>query len=94
MEEKLTLLEKPYWFVSDIQKYYGMSKGQAEFVKNWVKESKGVPSFYEDKERQAVSADHVIEVLGGRNRLEEASLINELVSAKKQILEIGRIKEN
>lgn len=83
MEEKLKLLEKPFWFASDIQKYYGMSKGQSEFVKNWVKEKKGVPSFYEDKERQAVSADHVIEVLGGKDRLTESQIINELLNAEK-----------
>ena len=94
MEEKLKLLSKPYWFASDIQKYYEMSKGQAEFVKNWVKEAKGVPAFYEGKERQAVSADHVIEVLGGKSRYSEAKIINELLAAKKQILEISRIEEN
>ena len=68
-------LLKSNWTANDIQAYYGISYNKALDIFNSVKEEKGViyPEAKLDS-RATVSADDVIEAMGGKNRLEEGQI--------------------
>lgn len=90
MEEKLKLLEKPYWYPKDIEKYLEVSASQANYISIFVKDKFGVPAFFEGKERQAVSSDKVLEFLGGKDRLYEVEILTKKLETIKVIKELER----
>lgn len=71
-----SVLLKSNWFSSDIQAFYGVSKAYADKIKQMVLEDKGSVLIDIHNERQAVSADDVIQALGGNSRLEEMQIYN------------------
>ena len=73
---KVKALNKSYWFASDIKDYLNCSMKKANKIKNLVANKYGVIEENEDDEKQAVSADYVIKVIGGSSRIEELEILH------------------
>ena len=82
---KIELLNKPYWFASDIKDYLQCSMKYAVNLKNYVANEVGVIDLHKEEKQQAVSADNVIKAIGGTSRLEELEIL-------QKSLEILRLK--
>ena len=72
------VLEKSNWYVSDIQEYYGISKPYAEKIKSIVANKGYVAPVDINNSQQSVIADEVIRFMGGKDRLTEIQILNEL----------------
>lgn len=66
------------WYSEDIAAFYGISKKTAETIKTMVEHEGGIAPIDKSKERKAVSADKVIQLMGGKDRLTEIQILNEL----------------
>ena len=75
MESRAEILLKPYWFASDIEIYFQISRTQAEIIKREVQNLGHTPSYSDGKQKVSVIADEVIKYMGGNNRLEEMRLL-------------------
>lgn len=80
----VAILEKSNWFASDIQEYYGISKPHAEKIKNIVAAKGCVAPIDLDQKQQSVIADEVIRFMGGKDRLTEIQILNELKKYEKE----------
>lgn len=82
---KIELLNKPYWFASDIQDYLQCSMVRAINLKNFVANEVGVIPEHRDDKKRAVPADEVIKAIGGTSRLVELEILQksmEILKAK------------
>ena len=70
------VLKKPNWFAQDIKEFLDCSIDYAIQLKNKTMEIYGCTQADKGKERCSVSADNVIKVLGGQDRLTEAQIYN------------------
>ena len=68
------LLLKSNWFASDIAEFYGCSLTRANNIKAKVEELYGATPIDQNSERKTVSADNVIKVMGGTDRLTEIKI--------------------
>ncbi len=80
---KIELLNKQYWFASDIKEYLGCSMKYAVNLKNYVAKEIGVIDFHKDEKQQAVATDNVIKALGGNSRLEELEILQKSMEILK-----------
>lgn len=69
-----SVLLKSYWFASDIAEFYGCSLTRANNIKATVENLYGNTEIDKDSERKTVSADAVIKVMGGTDRLTEMQI--------------------
>ena len=79
MERNYKILTKSNWFATDIQAYYGCSKSTADYIKKRTEQIYGCIQADELKDQKSVSADNVIKIMGGQDRLTEIKIINELI---------------
>lgn len=69
-----SVLLKSNWFASDIAAFYDCSMVRANNIKAKVERYYGNTQIDEDSERKTVSADDVIKVMGGTDRLTEMQI--------------------
>lgn len=81
---KIEILEKSNWYASDIQEFYGISKPYAEKIKNMVANSGFVAPVDQAQKNQSVIADAVIKFMGGKDRLTEIQILNELKKYERE----------
>lgn len=81
MERDFQMLKKSNWFATDIQAYYGCSKSTADYIKKRTEQIYGCIQADELKDQKSVSADNVIKIMGGQDRLTEIKIINELLKS-------------
>lgn len=77
-DRDFSMLLKSNWFASDIEAYYGISKSTADYIKKSVENLGHIPPCDKGKERRSVIADEVIKFMGGKDRLTEIQILNEL----------------
>ena len=87
------VLMKSNWFASDVQAYYGCSQAKAINIIATVKKEYGVIQADKNSEKQSVSADDVIKVMGGKDRLTEMQILAEYQKATPKII-IPEVEEN
>lgn len=80
---KIELLNKPYWFASDIKDYLDCSMVRAVNLKNMVANEIGVIPEHRDDKQRAVKADDVIKAIGGNSRLEELEILQKSMEILK-----------
>lgn len=68
------VLLKSNWFASDIAEFYDCSMVRANNIKSKVEELYGNTEIDKQSERKTVSADNVIKVMGGTDRLTEMKI--------------------
>ena len=68
------VLLKSNWFASDIAEFYDCSMVRANNIKSKVEELYGNTEIDKKSERKTVSADNVIKVMGGTDRLTEMKI--------------------
>lgn len=68
------VLLKSNWFASDIAEFYDCSLTRANNIKAMVEKVYGATEIDKDSERRTVSADNVIKVMGGTDRLTEMQI--------------------
>lgn len=78
------VLEKSNWFASDIAEYYDCSLTRANNIKAKVEELYGATEIDKQSERKTVSADNVIKVMGGVDRLTELQIYKLLKNIGEQ----------
>jgi uncharacterized ubiquitin-like protein YukD len=78
------VLEKSNWFASDIAEYYDCSLTRANNIKAKVEELYGATEIDKQSERKTVSADNVIKVMGGIDRLTELQIYKLLKNIGEQ----------
>lgn len=66
------------WTANDIADFYGIGLSYANEIKTKVQNMGYVAPIDEGKERKSVIADKVIQVMGGKDRLTEIQILNEL----------------
>lgn len=69
-----SVLLKSNWFASDIAAFYDCSLVRANNIKAKVEYLYGATDIDKDSERKTVSADNVIKVMGGTDRLTEMQI--------------------
>ena len=69
-----SVLLKSNWFASDIAAFYDISLTRATNIKARVENVYGATDIDKDSERRTVSADNVIKVMGGTDRLTEMQI--------------------
>lgn len=79
IELKLKSLVKTEWGVEDIMNFCNVSESTAQDIKNFVLSETGCIATDVDKKRCYVSADDVIKVRGGTNRLEEIKILKSYI---------------
>lgn len=88
---KIEALLKSNWFASDIADYYGCSLEKANSIKAKVEYEYGVIKADEHSQRKSVSADDVIKVMGGKDRLTELEIYKNYVQSNPKIIIKGEI---
>lgn len=83
--KRIKALNKSYWFASDIKDYLDCSMKKANKIKNLVANKYGVIEENEEDEKQAVSADCVLKLIGGSNRLDELEILHKSMEILKKI---------
>lgn len=76
LKKKLNALTKSAWFASDIRDYLDCSMEQANQIKKATEEKYGAIYLDKHKTQRRVSADNVIKVLGGTDRVTEMQILS------------------